>query len=108
MAPGQVFTVSIELSPSGEGLLVEDLKFTFDFYYILTKEKFSVQTELYTLVNRQWNDFYKITFLDFDRTVQYGKFRGLAFKKAMVRPPKSSSCARSESVGCPILVALHG
>jgi len=76
IAPGQVYNVGIQLFP-GSNLTLKSLQFTMDFYFILTKNKFSIKTPVYNLIERVWNDPYKMTFVDFDRTVQYGMIYAL-------------------------------
>jgi hypothetical protein len=37
-----------------------------------TLEPFTVNAGTYEIKNKAWGDAYKITFLDYDKTVQYG------------------------------------
>lgn len=71
IAPGQVCNVGMELFPASN-LILKSLQFTLEFYFLLTKKKFSIKTPMYNLVDRVWSDPYKMTFVDFDGTVQYG------------------------------------
>ncbi|KAJ3196267.1 hypothetical protein HK101_009532 [Irineochytrium annulatum] len=97
LAPGQVFPLPVELyvdPPDATppeyvdlDLLVTDLD---------TDESFTVAAGRYYLDRREWGQEYKITFVDYDGSVQY----------AMARPPKKG-CRTSET-RCPVVLALHG
>jgi hypothetical protein len=81
IAPGQVCNVGIQLFPESN-LSLKSLQFTLEFYFILTKKKFSIKTPIYNLVERVWSDPYKMTFVDFDGTVQYGMIYFLTLSHA--------------------------
>lgn len=74
LAPGQVFSIPIELSvPSTYDVPLESIRFSLEFQDLKTNAKFNVTTQSYPLKSRKWNDAYKMTFIDYDKTVQYGR-----------------------------------
>ncbi|KAJ3120897.1 hypothetical protein HK098_004132 [Nowakowskiella sp. JEL0407] len=101
LAPGQMYPVPLEF-PVEEGVNIQDveldgLKIVFRGMKLDTRERFDVEYFPKKFKRRVWGDGYKITFLDYDGSVQY----------AMAKPPKSK-CSYSKYDRCPIILALHG
>lgn len=73
IAPGQMMSIPIEILPRKDDTKpLQSLHFFIEFTEIVTREKFTVQSDPHSLKRRVWNDIYKMTFIDYDKSVQFG------------------------------------
>ncbi|KAJ3100428.1 hypothetical protein HDU97_002215 [Phlyctochytrium planicorne] len=98
LGPGQVYPLPVEvhLDPSGKKV-PEYIDLELQMIDLDSLRPFNVPAGRFHLKKRKWGDVYKLTFIDYDGSVQY----------AMARPPKKP-CSLGPKPSCPVVLALHG
>ncbi|KAJ3218634.1 hypothetical protein HDU67_004687 [Dinochytrium kinnereticum] len=95
LGPGQVYPLPVEVHLDDK--VPEYIDLTLQMINLDSFETFNVSAGRFFLKRRKWGDAYKLTFIDYDGSVQY----------AMARPPKKA-CSLGPKPSCPVVLALHG
>ncbi|KAJ3034657.1 hypothetical protein HDV00_004796 [Rhizophlyctis rosea] len=96
LAPGQIYPVPLNISIEGDKA-PQKIKIELDIADLGNTLRWTINVGEYELARRQWGSVYKITFLDYDRSVHF----------AMALPPKNT-CEQYPEKRCPVILALHG
>ncbi|KAI8846893.1 hypothetical protein BC829DRAFT_418861 [Chytridium lagenaria] len=96
LGPGQVYPLPVEVHfPDTLPKVPDYVDITLQMIDLDSFVTFNVSAGRYNLARRKWGDAYKLTFVDYDGSVQY----------AMARPPKKA-CSYGGKPSCPVVLAL--
>ncbi|KAJ1547299.1 hypothetical protein HK096_003514, partial [Nowakowskiella sp. JEL0078] len=101
LAPGQPYPVPIEFFEDEisniDWNITTSITVTLHLISLDSMNRFKIKHDLVKLKRKDWGAAYKITFMDYDGSIQY----------AMAKPP-IDGCATSNVDKCPVILALHG
>jgi hypothetical protein len=80
LAPGQVYPLPLELALDSVTESTQSVTLELDLIHLDTLEPFSLSLGRYDFTRRTWGETYKMTFLDYDSVVHYGRVEFLFFQ----------------------------